>query len=447
MTERLPGTEEQPFDVAVVGGGASGLAAALAAARGGASTCVIERDVEAGLTILATGNGRCNLSNAHLDPSRYRHPEAFREVAGPEPEKELQGFFESLGLMAIEEEDGRLYPRTGRAESVRDVLVQACGREDVNIRCGSSLDGARYDTVTDMWTLAMREPAEPLHYKRGHDDRTTLRNARKALAAAPLAERAISARTVIIACGGACKEVAGLFGLPHLTEKPALCPIACDPCPTVPSYADAIGLKRLDGLRVKGALTLLRGDVEVAHEEGEVLFRTYGLSGIAAFNLSRLCEPGDALGLDLFPELAEDDLAEVFRTREERIGPLATTGPSWFDGVLAPSLGAQIHELACTGDADPVSAATSLCKHLMFTITGLAESDRAQVRRGGIPLDVIELSTLAVQPALAPALHVCGEALDMDAGCGGYNLAWAWLSGLRAGTAAARIHNTKKEHA
>ena len=115
---------ERPYDVAVVGGGASGLAAALSAARSGASVLVIERDVEAGLPILATGNGRCNLSNAHLDPERYRHPEVARAVMGERPEEELSAFFDSLGLLTCEE-DGRLYPYSRRADSVRDALLMS----------------------------------------------------------------------------------------------------------------------------------------------------------------------------------------------------------------------------------------------------------------------------------------------------------------------------------
>ena len=101
-------TPELACDVAIIGGGASGLAAALSAARAGASVLVIERDVEAGLPILATGNGRCNVSNARLDPARYLHPEAARAVMGPAPEAELEGFFASLGLMTAREGAHRL---------------------------------------------------------------------------------------------------------------------------------------------------------------------------------------------------------------------------------------------------------------------------------------------------------------------------------------------------
>ena len=109
------------YDIAIIGGGASGLAAAIVAAREGARVLVIERDVEAGLPLLATGNGRCNLSNESLDPAHYLHPGIASRVMGPTPERDIAEFFDSLGLIRTSI-DGRLYPITRRAESVRDVL-------------------------------------------------------------------------------------------------------------------------------------------------------------------------------------------------------------------------------------------------------------------------------------------------------------------------------------
>ncbi|MDY3220314.1 MAG: FAD-dependent oxidoreductase, partial [Collinsella sp.] len=97
------------YDVLVIGGGASGLAAAITAARAGKSVCIVERDVACGLKLLATGNGRCNLSNESIDPQRYNHPAFVESVMGPQPEQELMGFFSSLGIMTTSEE-GRLYP-------------------------------------------------------------------------------------------------------------------------------------------------------------------------------------------------------------------------------------------------------------------------------------------------------------------------------------------------
>ena len=437
MEERPPTTANQSCDVAIIGGGASGLAAALAAAREGAHVCVIERDVEAGLSILATGNGRCNLSNARLDPTRYRHPEAFRQIAGETPEKEVQTFFDSIGLMIVEEDGGRLYPRTRRAESVRDVLLHSCDREGVELRCCCLPEAARHIETDDVWDLTIREPAEPFRFMRGRNDRATLRNERRALQATEMVERHIRTRAVIIACGGACKEAAELFNLPHLPETPVLCPIACT--------THDLDLAELDGLRVEAGLMLERGDTVIAYEKGEVLFRPYGISGIAAFNLSRRCEPGDAIELDLFPELTENALVESFCTREQRIGALTDAGAPWFDGLLAPALGRQIFTDARI-DAGDVSTAASCCKHLDLTVTGATETERAQLRHGGIPLDTLDLPTLTVRPSIAPALHVCGEAIDMDADCGGYNLAWAWLSGLRAGTTAG-THINEKDHA
>ena len=419
-----------PYDIAVIGGGASGLAAAITAAREGASVCVIERDVEAGLSILATGNGRCNVSNAHLDPARYRHPDVARAVMDEQPETEIRAFFESLGLLMAEEADGRLYPVTRRAESVRDVLLNATVRTGVSVRCGAEVTSARFDRA---WELAIREPACPLSYKQGHDAKATLRNARKALGVAPRRTSIVRAHHVILACGGASECTCTLFGLPHLAEEPVLCPISA----RINGAPDA--LAALDGLRVDAEFALRREGQIAWRETGEVLFRPYGISGIVVFDLSRRIEPGDTVLIDLFPQLDRDAFHALLSKRTEVLGPFSPNNPAWFDGLLAPALARTVCRLytAChPGDTD-VSHIISICKHLKLMVSGTAEPQQAQVHRGGIPFDVVEPGTLAVHSVPSANIFACGEALDMDADCGGYNLAWAWLSGIRAGREAA----------
>ena len=419
-----------PYDIAVIGGGASGLAAAITAAREGASVCVIERDVEVGLPILATGNGRCNVSNACLDPTRYWHPDVARAVMGEQPEMEIRALFESLGLLMTEEDDGRLYPVTHRAESVRDVLLNATVRTGVSLRCGTEVTGAAFDSA---WELTICEPASPLSYKQGHDAKATLRNARKALAAAPRRTSTVRARHVILACGGESERACALFGLPHLAEEPVLCPISAQ----INGVPDA--LAALDGLRVDAELALRREGQIAWRETGEVLFRSYGISGIAAFNLSRRIEPGDTALIDLFPQLDREAFHTLLTQRSEMLGPFSPDSPAWFDGLLAPALArtvCRLYTLCHPGETD-VSHIVSICKHLKLVISGTAEPQQAQVHRGGVPFDAVNLETLAVHSALSADIFVCGEALDMDADCGGYNLAWAWLSGIHTGKEAA----------
>lgn len=421
-------------DTVIIGGGASGLAAAITAARHGARVTVIERDVAAGLPILATGNGRCNISNVNLDPARYRYPDIARTVMGSQPEDYVRAFFDGLGLLMAEEAEGRLYPVTRRAESVRDVLLDSCTREGVALRCGAEVTAVRFDAATGSWKLTVSEPATPLHPKAGHDAKAALRNARKALAAALRKERILCAHRVIIACGGASQMVAKLFSLPHVPETPLLCPVA----------ASIVGANRaleaLDGLRVHAELALRRDSSTVWYEEGEILFRSYGISGIAAFNLSRRIKPGDSVLVDLFPQIDRDMLHELLTKRANLLGTFSTENPSWLDGLLAPALAKVVCKLydTCHPGDHNVSHIVNICKHLKLAVTGTAEPQQAQVHRGGIPFDAVDLPSLTIRPDLAPALSVCGEACDMDADCGGYNLAWAWLSGIRAGQEAIR---------
>ncbi|AEB07371.1 HI0933 family protein [Coriobacterium glomerans PW2] len=414
------------YDVTVVGGGASGLAAALAARRAGSRVAVLEHDVACGLSILATGNGRCNLAHVPLEAARYSNPDIAREVMGSSAETEIEAFLRSVGIVTVEVA-GRLYPRSKRAESVRDALLGACEREGVELRAMHTL--TRVEAREEMgWRLQARRPEAALDVHDDRDLKRWLRCERRALSAAALQEVQLSARQIVVAVGGQSAEIARRFGLPHEEETPMLCPIACD----LPGAAGTRAA--LDGLRVDATLTLMRAGAPVWRETGEVLFRRYGISGIAAFNLSRRIRPGDVIEIDLFADVDEADLARAMARREAAVGPLARGGISWFDGMLARPLAALIMPGAGT---TPLSCARA-CKHIALAVTGTADERCAQVRRGGIPLSAVEVPDLTVSPELADGIAVCGEALDMDADCGGYNLAWAWLSGLRAGTAAGR---------
>ena len=145
------------YDVAIIGGGASGLAAAVSAARAGRSVVIIERDVELGLPILATGNGRCNISNMLLDPTRYRHPEIARAVMGHHPEAELDTFFSSCGIW-VTEEDGRLYPYSKRAESVRSALFNAAGSLEIYNETAAHVEDASFHEADSCWHLTVSVP-------------------------------------------------------------------------------------------------------------------------------------------------------------------------------------------------------------------------------------------------------------------------------------------------
>lgn len=413
------------YDVLVIGGGASGLAAAITAARAGKSVCIVERDVACGLKLLATGNGRCNLSNESIDPRRYNHPAFVESVMGPRPEQELMGFFSSLGIMTTSEE-GRLYPRSLRAESVRDALLNVCDCLGITLICGANVATAHKDP--EGWTLQIDRPARALKAKKHDDRKSELRSLRRALANAPRKNVTLQAHAAIIATGGNPAGIAETFILPLTPLCPVLCPVSAS------VVGDRMALKTLDGLRVRARLTLTRNHEELWCEDGEVLFRTFGISGVAAFNLSRRIQHGDTILLDVFPDLSKDELLDMLSRRVELLGRFSPHDPRWLDGMLAP----QLSHVVCTafGQCHPgsndVIHLVSILKHFKLLVEGTAEERSAQVTRGGISIECVSVPDLCVSSATGAPLYVCGEALDIDADCGGFNLAWAWLSGIRA---------------
>lgn len=406
----------------IIGGGAAGLAAAVAAAgalrarvgapgadAGGVEIVVCEADDRVGRSILATGNGRCNFSNAQVDAALYRNG-AFVGAALAELRNALPGeadpvhaFFADLGLMWREEGEGRLYPLANKATSVLEVLRAAMADASVREACDSQ--AVRIDV-----------PAHP-------GDRFHVRFADGAVR---------HADAVIVATGGRTAATLIPEGFSMEDPRPVLGPVR----------TDARLVKPLNNIRVRCEAALIGPDgSRKASERGEVLFRDYGVSGIAVFNLSRFAEVGDTLVIDLLPDVDADRLEALLLDRRARLLRRggSCTGDDVLRGMLLPAVGRSVLKAAGVRAEEPLATRdvpklTCTLKGLALEVHGIGEARQCQVHRGGLRVESFDPGTCEARAL--PGLHVVGEALDVDAPCGGYNLHWAWASGILAGRAA-----------
>ena len=438
--------------LAVVGGGAAGLAAAVAAGERARElgvpleVVVYERDERVGRSILVTGNGRCNFSNEHPYVDFYRNDDfvesvfhnllfAFDEYATDRGYKMLcahgdvvHAFFYQHGLTWRTDADGRQYPRTNKASTVLDVLRASAANVGVREACGREV----------------RAIEPPL----GEGKPFTLRMADGVL------ERA---QAVVMACGGRALGGIDVCGLEPRALSPVLGPLRV-------AQRDVPTVRELDNIRVRCTVSLVRalnsgakasravlaGDVPgvgegerlVAKEEGELLFRKYGVSGICVFNLSRHAKPGDSLRVNLLDGMRLCDARDyLFGRRKALAGKYASlTCEDMLRGLFLPRVAEAV--LAQTGlkpsqpfaKAD-VPALAQACIALSFDVEGMGDADICQAVRGGFDVDAFDARTLAFRDHAG--LYAAGEALDVDGPCGGFNLHWAWASGLLAGRSAA----------
>ena len=395
------------MNVCVIGGGAAGMLAALTAAENGHHVLLLERQSRVGRKLLATGNGRCNLSNHHVSPAHYHGGAGFCDFALSQFDVgETLQYFASLGLLTVSEASGRIYPMSNMAGSVLDVLRYALERPEIDLQTGQ--------TVT-----AVRKMPEGFSVKTETDT--------------------FSARCLILAAGGAAgsKVGGGMDGyrlaksLGH--RRTALYPSLVQ-LKTDPTYPRA-----LKGVKAQCGISICRGSQVLARNSGEVLFTEYGVSGPAIFDLSRSVSAGGSdltCLLNFFPDWEE---AEVLHWLSQRQAAMAAHEAST---LLTGSCHTRLGQMICKSAGFTNQRAAGLTRddlrriarqatHFALPITGTCGFDQAQVTAGG--LDTTEFDPRTLQSRLVPGLYACGELLDIDGDCGGYNLQWAWSSGRLAG--------------
>lgn len=398
--------------IAIIGGGAAGLMASYAAGqKENARVLLFERQARVGRKLLATGNGRCNLSNENAGPSHYHgeNPDFVRPALEALSVEATRAVFREMGLLtAFPDEDGRIYPLSDSANSVLDVLRFALERLPVELHTG--------------------EPATAVRRQGGGFTVET-------------EEAAYTADAVVIACGGCAGgklggvsdgyALLGALGHSRTALHPALTQITSDsPYP-----------KMLKGVRAQAAICLARDGRTVGENRGEVQFTEKGISGIAVFELSRLVSVGGGCEarLDFLPDLSEAALINMLRIQAERRAGLP--GEELLTGMLHNKLGRTLCRVAGIAGT-PCEALTgeeirrcgAVCKGFTLNAVGTGGFDTAQVTAGGIRTSEFDPNTL--ESRFIPGLYACGEVLDIDGDCGGYNLQWAWSSGYLAGRSA-----------
>lgn len=397
------------YDLLILGGGASGLAAAVTAASlGVVRIAVIEKLPRVGKKILATGNGRCNLSHEGITAGDYRGSVEVSQIL--EQFGDVKTFFENLGLYTRTDDAGRMYPYTMTAAAVLDAFRLRMREDGVEEICGTEVTGLRRKNgIWHVETTGVEYLAPHVIFSAGGH-------------AAPK-----------LGTDGSAWGLLKALGIPMTAPAPNLCPV----------LSNARMLRPLKGLRVKGEITLWDKDRAVRTESGEVQFTEKALSGICVFNLSGLIDTrrisGYSLVFDPVPELGNGLTDILYTLQGTRCG---MTCEEMLSGLLPKPLLRLILKNAAVSpelsserlDGRMLRQLAAAIRRVKFPVQGLADFTQAQATRGGVCGNALDAH---LQVKAYPGLYVTGEAVDVHADCGGYHLHWCWASGAAAASAVA----------
>ncbi len=398
------------YDVGIIGASASGLACAYAAAKNGKQVLLLEKNDRIGRKIAATGNGKCNVANTHFDDSCYRSTDKaiINHLMNENSYNEVLSFLEDLGVPCTEK-NGYYYPSSMQATTVIRALEHGVKHYGVNIVCGMCVTDVHYDSSRFQINCG---------------------------------DNIYEVKNLVLATGGCASakhgsdgfgfELAKKFGHSVMDAVPAL----------VPLTSDAAFCKQLSGVR-QNAKAVLKIDGKVFYEEqGEVQFTDYGISGIVIFNMSRFAnlalkkDMSVDVELDLLPDIELKALLArlIYLSEKAKYASLydIVSGflPDKLANVVIGLSGLASEQIASKVNGDNMLKVAKVMKSLVFHISGNRGFEQAQVTAGGVSLAEISDCFASTKKE---NLYLVGEILDVDGACGGYNLSFAFLSGLKAG--------------
>ena len=394
--------------VGIIGAGASGMAAALAAAENpNIDVILMERQTRVGRKLQATGNGRCNLSNIRAKDGGYHgeHPEfVLPAIEAFDPVTTLK-WFRNLGLYTVTEDSGKVYPYSDQANSVVDVLRLNLDKPNITLKLGFAVEKVR---KTDAGFSVI------------------------------CGDESVLCDKLIIACGGLAGSKLGgtmsgykllaQFGHKSTRLRPSLVQIKT-------CWDGVVALK---GVRANCHVQILRDDKLFAESTGELQLTEQGISGPVVFEISRdVCYGTGSwtAKLDFLPDVSQEQLQQELAHRRSTNLPMddLLTGilHNRLGRVLTKTAGVKGKTLAKELSNLETEAICHVVKSLEIPLTEPLGMDSAQVTAGGVLTD--QFNKYTMESCLVPGLYACGEVLDIDGDCGGYNLQWAWSSGRMAG--------------
>jgi len=397
-------------DVVVIGAGASGLVTAIVAARRGKKVLILEKNTKVGKKLLATGNGRCNITNQRPTPERFysKNPTFIHQTLEGYNYQTIKQFFKSIGLELIEAKEGKVFPMSLQAASVVDLLAFECEQLGVKTLC----------EITVQKVLSTKR-CFITHHTQGE----------------------VQSKSVVIATGHeSAPQLGGVadglsfakqFGHHVVNSFPTL----------VQLTSPMKNLKQVAGVKVEAKVTL-NTKKKTVQKQGDILFTSYGISGLAILDISRFVieelihTSTVTLEFDLMPKMSHEQLVSLMKKslRKKSQKPLEV----WLQGFIhrkltlfiLPSLKLpKLRESQIS--LEHIEAIVQQIKHFPFIISGSRGYKGAEVATGGV--DTREINPRTMESRKEKGLYLTGDLLDVDGDRGGFNLHFAWVSGIRAG--------------
>lgn len=390
------------LDICIIGGGASGLTAAVCAAEryAGGEIRVLEKKEDPGKKLAATGNGKCNMTNT--------------KCRGAE---QTVKFFSSLGVLTRTDSQGRVYPYSNQAKDVVYALSRQLKTLGVKVETGNPV-------------LELRQT------KGGFE--------------VVCQEETITAKKVLLATGGKAGPQFGTTGDGYVLAR-KLGHSVTRLAPVLTGIQTQGDFRQLKGIRAAAEVWLEKDGLRLAAEQGEVQFNEDGVSGICVMNLSRRIKLDDGesfaqgmrryrIGLDFLPEMEQEEVKWLLWQRRDI--PELTVSDLLLS-ILSRSLGERLireagedpGEKARDLSPEQIEKIGALLKSWKLPIRGTKGWQHAQCTSGGVALGEVDGETM--ESRIVPGLYLSGEILDFDGPCGGYNLQFAWETGIKAGRAMA----------